>query len=453
MIRSLRARLLLALLSLLACAAVVMGGLAYRNTLAQAEALFDYQLRQMALSLRDQGEVVASGEEWLSDERLDFVIQIWSRDGRVIYASQAHEVLPNRAQLGYADIRAGSQLWRTYSVATPARVIQVAQPEAVRRRMATDSALRSVTPLLMLAPALALAAWWLAIITLRPLQRMATEVHARDAASLQPIALAGLPGEIAPLAQALNDLLARLATAWQAQRAFVADAAHELRSPLTALKLQLHLLRNSSEGPQREAALDDLAQGIERASRLVEQLLLLARNEPDAPAQSMQMLDLDELVRREVASLAPMARVKRTDIELLSSGPLEIQGHPQSLASLVRNLMENAIQHSPARARVQVQLGSAAAPDGAMAPTLVVEDSGPGIPAPERERAFDRFYRRASTDVPGSGLGLAIVRAVAERHQARVSLDASALGGLRVAVCFSQPTPTGTAPESSPAAP
>ena len=453
MIRSLRARLLLALLSLLACAAVVMGGLAYRNTLAQAEALFDYQLRQMALSLRDQGEVVASGEEWLSDERLDFVIQIWSRDGRVIYASQAHEMLPNRAQLGYADIRAGSQLWRTYSVATPGRVIQVAQPEAVRRRMATDSALRSVTPLLLLAPALALAAWWLAIITLRPLQRMATEVHARDASSLQPIALTGLPGEIAPLAQALNDLLARLATAWQAQRAFVADAAHELRSPLTALKLQLHLLRNSSEGPQREAALEDLAQGIERASRLVEQLLLLARNEPDAPAQSMQMLDLDELVRREVASLAPMARVKRTDIELLSSGPLEIQGHPQSLASLVRNLMENAIQHSPAGARVQVQLGSAAAPDGAMAPTLVVEDSGPGIPAPERERAFDRFYRRASTDVPGSGLGLAIVRAVAERHQARVSLDASALGGLRVAVCFSQPTPTGTAPESSPAAP
>lgn len=453
MIRSLRARLLLALLSLLACAAVVMGGLAYRNTLAQAEALFDYQLRQMALSLRDQGEVVASGEEWLSDERLDFVIQIWSRDGRVIYASQAHEVLPNRAQLGYADIRAGSQLWRTYSVATPARVIQVAQPEAVRRRMATDSALRSVTPLLLLAPALALAAWWLAIITLRPLQRMATEVHARDASSLQPIALTGLPGEIAPLAQALNDLLARLATAWQAQRAFVADAAHELRSPLTALKLQLHLLRNSSEGPQREAALEDLAQGIERASRLVEQLLLLARNEPDAPAQSMQMLDLDELVRREVASLAPMARVKRTDIELLSSGPLEIQGHPQSLASLVRNLMENAIQHSPAGARVQVQLGSAAAPDGAMAPTVVVDDSGPGIPAPERERAFDRFYRRASTDVPGSGLGLAIVRAVAERHQARVSLDASALGGLRVAVCFSQPTPTGTAPESSPAAP
>lgn len=453
MIRSLRARLLLALLFLLACAAVVMGSLAYRNTLEQAEALFDYQLRQMALSLRDQGEVAAPGEQLLSDERLDFVIQIWSRDGRVIYASQAHEMLPNRAQLGYADIRAGSQLWRTYGVATPGRVIQVAQPEAVRRRMATDSALRSVTPLLLLAPLLALAAWWLAIITLRPLQRMATEVHARDAASLQPIRLAGLPGEIAPLAQALNDLLDRLSTAWQAQRSFVADAAHELRSPLTALKLQLHLLRNAHQGPQREAALDDLAQGIERASRLVEQLLLLARNEPDAPAQAMQALDLDELVRREVASLAPMARVKRTDVELLSSGPLEILGHAPSLASLVRNLVENAIQHSPAGARVQVQLGSVAAPDGTMAPTLVVEDSGPGIPTQERERAFDRFYRRAGTDVPGSGLGLAIVRAVAERHQARVGLDASALGGLRVTVRFGAPTAADSASDSSSATP
>lgn len=442
MIRSLRARLLLALLSLLACAAVVMGSLAYRSTLEQAEALFDYQLRQMALSLRDQGEVAAPGEQLLSDERLDFVIQIWSRDGRVIYASQAHEMLPNRAQLGYADIHAGSQLWRTYSVATPGRVIQVAQPEAVRRRMATDSALRSVTPLLLLAPLLALAAWWLAIITLRPLQRMATEVHARDAGSLQPIPLTGLPDEITPLAQALNDLLARLASAWQMQRSFVADAAHELRSPLTALKLQLHLLRNAHQGPQRETAQEDLAQGIERASRLVEQLLLLARNEPDAPAQAMQALDLDELVRREIASLAPLARLKRSDLELLSDGPLQIQGHPPSLASLVRNLVENAIQHSPAGARVQVQLGSAEAPGGTMAPTLVVEDSGPGIPAQERERAFDRFYRRAGTDVPGSGLGLAIVRAVAERHQAKVSLDASALGGLRVTVRFGGPTAT-----------
>jgi signal transduction histidine kinase len=167
----------------------------------------------------------------------------------------------------------------------------------------------------------------------------------------------------------------------------------------------------------------------------------------------MQALDLDELVRREVASLAPMARLKRTDVELLSSGPLEILGHAPSLASLVHNLVENAIQHSPAGARVQVQLNRGAAPDGTMTPTLVVEDSGPGIPAPERERAFDRFYRRAGTDVPGSGLGLAIVRAVAERHQAQVSLDASALGGLRVAVCFSQPIPTGTVPASSPAAP
>jgi two-component system OmpR family sensor kinase len=290
-----------------------------------------------------------------------------------------------------------------------------------------------------MAPLLMLAVAWVIRRSLAPVQRMRRQVASRTADDLSPLETRGLPDEVRPLVQELNLLFDRVQRAFEAQKSFVADAAHELRSPLTALKLQLHLLRQAQPGPQREASLEDLAHGIERASRLVEQLLLLARNEPDAPAQSMQALDLDELVRREIASLAPMARLKRTDVELLSSGPLEIQGHAPSLASLVRNLVENAIQHSPAAARVQVQLNRAEDANGSMAPTLVVEDSGPGIPAHERERAFDRFYRRAGTDVPGSGLGLAIVRAVAQRHQAQLGLDASALGGLRVTVRFGVP--------------
>jgi two-component system OmpR family sensor kinase/two-component system sensor histidine kinase QseC len=432
---SIRVRLLLALLAMLALTALLMGGLAYRSVLAETEALFDYQLRQMALSLRDQGEIAPDQAGALADEDLDFVVQIWTVDGRAIYASRAHSALPARALLGLADVSAGGQTWRTFSVATHERVIQVAQPAQIRQRLAANAALRSVLPLLLLAPVMALVGWWLASFTLKPLRAVAAGVRARDAGSLAALPTAGLPDEVAPLVTALNLLLQRLALSLDTQRAFVADAAHELRSPLTALKIQVQLLQRTSDETLRTEATRSLAAGIERAARLVEQLLALARSEPGAPGATPQTLDLSELVREAVADTVPQARARGTEFELFADTPVPLMGDKAALGALARNLADNAVRYSPAGSRVELRVALEAGQA-----TLQVDDAGPGIPAAERERVFDRFYRRGSggdgNDQAGSGLGLAIVRSVAAQHGAQLTLSDSPLGGLHVRVQF-----------------
>ena len=428
---SIRVRLLLSLLAMLAAAALVMGWFTYRNVLAETETLFDYQLRQMALSLRDQGEIAPGQANALNDEQLDFVVQIWTVDGRSIYASREHSTLPDRASLGLADINVQGKIWRTFGVATPTRVIQVAQPRQIRQQLAAGAALRSVAPLLFITPLLALLIWWLAALTLAPLRRLAAGVRERDEHSLQPLPGEGLPDEVAPLVQALNALLQRLGVSLKTQRAFVADAAHELRSPLTALKLQLQLLQRAPDDTTRALAIDALGEGITRAARLVEQLLTLARSEPGAPAPAAAQVDLSELVRQAVVLTLPLANTRGATLALFADAPVPVHGDAAALTALVRNLADNAVRYSPPGARVELRVWADAG-----VPMLQVDDSGPGIPPEDHERVFDRFYRRANSDELGSGLGLAIVRSVAEQHGARVVLATSPLGGLRVAVRF-----------------
>jgi signal transduction histidine kinase len=431
--RSIRLRLLVSLLAALALAALAMGGLTYRNVLHESEGLFDYQLRQMALSLRDQGEIPPDQAKVLADQQFDFVVQIWTADGRSIYATRAHADLPSRAVLGFADINVNGEPWRTFSVADVDRVIQVAQPRIIRERLAARAALRSVLPLALLAPVLGLAVWWLVAMSFKPLARVVRDVGQRDAEALSPVPLGGLPDEARPLVAALNALLERLATAFDTQRAFLSDAAHELRSPLTALKLQIAALRRAPDEAQRQGALDALAAGVDRATRLVEQLLTLARSEPGARHAPFETLQLGELVRQALADCAPHATSRGTTLELdVQEGDVQVQGDRHALSALARNLVDNAVRYSPAHARIAVWVGLEQG-----APVLRVDDSGPGIPQEERERVFDRFVRREETgDESGSGLGLAIVKSVAQRHGATVTLAESPLGGLRAEVRF-----------------
>ena len=282
-----------------------------------------------------------------------------------------------------------------------------------------------------MAPLAALAIWWLAAKNLAPLSRLAGELRARDAQSLAPLATGGLPDELAPLAHSLNALLDRLRHSLDAQRAFVADAAHELRSPLTALKLQLELLRRAGADVDRDAARAGIGEGIERASRLVEQLLALARSEPGAVPAARERVDLAEVARRMVAETVPFAASRRIEFELSASAPAFVVGDPVALGLLVRNLVDNAARYSPPGSRVEVAVDA-----DANAVSLTVDDTGPGIPEAERQRVFDRFYRRADGGESGSGLGLAIVQSVASSHDATVTLDRSPLGGLRAMVRF-----------------
>ncbi len=431
---SIRTRLLLSLLPLFILAEAVIGTVTYRYVLRDSHEVFDYHLRQMALSLRDQGAIAPGQARALADEQLDFVVQIWTVDGRSIYASRAHTELPDRALLGLADISVQGEVWRTFGVATHERVIQVAQPLRIRRQLAAQAALRSVVPLLYLAPLMALAVWWLAALTLAPLRRVASGVRERGARSLQPLPEAGLPDEVAPLVAALNGLLHRLNASLDVQRAFVADAAHELRSPLTALKLQMQLLRRAPDVSSRDEAVQALGAGIDRAARLVEQLLTLARSEPGAPVAAPEAHDLGDLVREAVADVVPFAHARATTIELQADARVPVHGDRAALIALARNLVDNAVRYAPHGSRVElavfVQQGSA---------MLRIDDAGPGIAAEERERVFDRFYRQGVADEAGTGLGLAIVRSIAAHHGADVALAESPLGGLRVTVRFGAP--------------
>ena len=433
---TLRVRLLLSLLAVLVIAALAMGLSVYWNVLRQTESLFDYQLRQMALSLRDQGEIAPEDARALTDGQLDYVIQIWRVDGHEVYATQLRTEPPARVVLGFADIPAGGIVWRTFGVEARDRVIQVAQPERVRHERAVQAALRSVVPLLAVAPALALVIGWLVSRSLAPLQRLAAEVRSRDSSSLQALPVDGLPDEVLPLVQSLNALLDRLGAALAAQRHFVGDAAHELRSPLTALKLQVQVIRRAPDEATRDEAARALNAGVDRATRLVEQLLALARSEAGPPREVMAT-PLAELVRQAMGDVAPFADARGTTLELDVADGAEAQGVPGDgdVAVLARNLIDNAVRYSPQGGHVSVWVGTDAAHPAA--PVLQVDDDGPGIPPADREIVFDRFVRRDNAaNQTGSGLGLAIVRQVALRQGAKVALTESPAGGLRVRVTW-----------------
>lgn len=431
---TLRGRLFALLAALGAVTALAVSGATYVSVRAEADELFDYQLRQTALSLRDQGRIAREEAAALADPSLDYLVQIWSVQGLEIYSSRPQgmtEALPARAVLGYSNLHLAGQDWRVFSAATPLRVVQVAQPLAVRQRLAAVAALRSVVPVAVALPLVAAAVWWLLGMSLAPLERVTRAAQAGGANALDPLPTAGLPGEIAPLVDAFNGLLGRLSSAFEAQRSFVADAAHELRSPLTALKLQLGLLRDSAPGEEQDAAITRLRGGIDRAVHLVEQLLALARAEPGAAAAALP-LDLAELARQAIADVQPLADRAGVTVSLTAPDPLPLTGDPQALRGALRNLIDNAVKYG---ART-VQVSALRGPHGA--PLLRVDDDGPGIPLDARERVFDRFQRGENASVEGSGLGLAIVQAAARQQGASVRLDASPAGGLRVEMAWVQ---------------
>jgi two-component system OmpR family sensor kinase/two-component system sensor histidine kinase QseC len=266
---------------------------------------------------------------------------------------------------------------------------------------------------------------------LLPLRRLTAEVQRRDARSMTPLFRDGLPREIEPLVAELNRLLERLGAAFALQQNFIADAAHELRSPLTALRLQMQLLDRAPDEAARSEARAALGEAVERAIHLVEQLLALARSEPQQAPAEFTAVDLAAVSARAIADTQALARARAVDLAAQPGDPVVVQGDPEALRILVRNLVDNAVRYTPAGGRVRLRCA-----DAAPQPLLEVDDSGPGLTAAERDRVFDRFYRRPAVQEAGAGLGLAIVRAITERHGADISLGDSPAGGLRVTVTF-----------------
>jgi two-component system OmpR family sensor kinase len=424
---SIRRQLIIGLLAVVALAAFLGAAAVYRQARAELDQMFDYQLKQMALSLADQsfGGAFAGSVP----EDFDFAIQVWSTEGARLYFSHPHSALPNRARLGYETVATAEGPWRVFGIQQRGVTIQVAQPMRVREEFAAAAALRTIKPFIVLLPALALLVWFLIGRGLRPLETVANAVKARTPSALAPLPVDGLPDEVRPLVLELNELLTRLSQALAAQRQFVADAAHELRTPLTALRLHTQLAERARGDDERHAASRTMSEGLQRATRVVEQLLTLARQEPEAAAQKAAPVELSELARSVAADHALLAEAKSIDLGIARGDPATVMGVAESLRALLSNLVDNAIRYTPAGGRVDISTYA----DATMA-VIEVADSGPGIPVEDRERVFDRFYRRASEET-GSGLGLAIVKRVVERHRGRIMLADGVGGhGLRVRV-------------------
>jgi two-component system OmpR family sensor kinase len=405
--------------------------LVYFQARKEANALADYQMKQLVASLPAQAPFpVAATRDNEANMPDDMVVRIWDDTGFRIY--QSHELinLPEHSELGFADVDAAGVSWRVYNAKLGDTIVQVAQLLSARHQIAARVAMRTVAPLILLLPFLAGLIWITVGRGLAAVQRAAVHVQSRDVSALSPIPDEDLPREIRPLTRALNDLLNRLRLAIDAQGMFIADAAHELKTPLTALKLQINLAERAQNEDERHSAFADLNQGLERAAHLVSQLLTLARHEPNVHKQKDREVDLVLLSQRAIADFVPLADLKKIDLGLAVDSPVEIQGDADALRTMLNNLLDNAIRYTPEGGRIDVLVQGET---GHL--SLLVKDTGPGIPESELLRVTDRFYRVPGSPTNGSGLGLAIVKQIAAAHKAELTLT-NLHTGMQVGVIF-----------------
>jgi two-component system sensor histidine kinase QseC len=330
---------------------------------------------------------------------------------------------------GLRSVRVDGAAWRVFAAHGAERdVLVYVGEQAASRTSILWAVLRGTAwPMLLALPVLALVVW----IALRhgtaPLRALGRALTQRPAHALQPLALTDTPREVQVLMDALNGLLTRIAMLLDAERRFTADAAHELRTPIAAIRAQAQVALEETDDALRRHALQATLWGCDRATRLVEQLLTLTRLDAES-APALGRVDLAGLARGVVAALAPQAVAKRQTLQLDAPEPCSVAGDETLIAVLLRNLVDNAIRYSPANARVHVGLRR----DGATA-SLRVEDSGPGLPDRDLQRLGERFFRAGSQE-HGSGLGWSIVQRIAAVHTFGVEVRRSSLGGLEVQV-------------------
>ncbi|MFP3564481.1 ATP-binding protein [Paraburkholderia sp. SIMBA_030] len=410
----------------MAAASGVAGYGIFHTAREEASELFDYELHTVALSLPSNLRSTAEGEHRspdfgdLADDRV--VIEIWDRAGNLVYHSTQAPVF-SRLQEGFSTVERGEYHWRAFGLQQADRYIQVAQPVSVREDLALKLALHTLWPLALLVPVTIVLVLLVVARGLAPIGGLSRALSTRSIDSLEPLHLDGtVPVEIRPLVEALNDLLQRLNTASQAQRTFIADAAHELRSPLAALKLQLQAASRDGTLMGEGQALERVEGRVNRIIHLVQQLLTLAREDAH-PVTSMVPVSLRRIGEQAVGDFSLLAETRGIDLGLeceqarMPGDAYTVLAEPHGMSVLLGNLINNAIRHTPRGGKADVILKRSGDRVG-----LEVVDSGSGIPEPEIERVFDRFYRGDEAQGEGSGLGLAIVARIAQRHQLSLAL-------------------------------
>ncbi len=370
-----------------------------------------------------------------------FQFQVWDNDGNLLVhsANSPLEPLSDETE-GFNIIKIHKEPWRVFTTIDPISglIISVAERYDVRAELGQRIARDDIYIMLLVTPLLGLLIWIIIGKGLSPLQRVADEVAARAPTFLKSVDLTSVPEEIKTLADEINKLFERLQQAFNREKRFSADAAHELRTPLAVLKTQAQVALRATSDEDRKIALQKLITGVDRSTHVVQQLLTLARMVPDRGYESdnIGLVNLHKVAIDEIAQIAPTALEKNIDIELICPDEsLNIIGNKIALGILLRNLTDNAIRYTPEKGKVQVVIEKKE-----QHIKLHVIDTGPGIPAELRLRVFERFYRVLGTKQSGSGLGLAIVSQIAQLHHAEVTLNNGHLGkGLDITLTFPLP--------------
>lgn len=444
---SIRQRLLRNILLLFIVSWLGVTAATYFEARHEVEEIFDAQLSQaagilsdLALEYLDRGEVghvklpkAVFGHHY--ERNISF--QVWRGDTLVLRSQSAPETRLSTTP-GFSDAMVFNYPWRVFMLHTEdgRYTLYAAERYAVRDELIGDITRDALYPLSLAVPLVALFVWLSIGRGLAPLKQLAAEVAQRTPQTLTPLDVGKVPKEVSGLTDSLNALLQRLQDAFERESRFTADAAHELRTPLAGIKTHAQVAMRSTEERERQAALNNILVGVNRSARLIEQMLTLARLEPESLKQGFEPVDLARVVADAVADSASQAAHKAIDLGFVNgcarAQACRISGYVPGLAILLRNLIDNAVQYTPAGGRVEVGLEP-----GPGQVVLKVTDTGPGIPPEARARVFDRFYRRNTGDGLGCGLGLSIVQRIARLHQAELRLEQAPAGqGLCVTVGF-----------------
>ncbi|WP_025918119.1 ATP-binding protein [Herminiimonas sp. CN] len=444
---SLRQRLTLMIMASLVVVWSAMAVFSYRESREEISELFDARLEQGAriillldlkrlqrlVSNEGASEVIEDHDGDIDRQGKALPFQVWDANGQLLLHNASAPHIPFRAGSGLDTIQAQDKTWRTLALWNQKHGFQVRVFEDAQQRshLAGGIMRRMLAPLLLGLPGLALLIWLSIGRGLRPLQSLSAAISARSANKLDLITLHSVPKEVQVLIASLNGLLQRLSHSMDQERRFTADAAHELRTPLAAIKVQAEVALAAQDRQQQGQALHGIIEGINRTTRLSEQLLMLARLDHLAP-ESQQTIDLGELARQSAARYADSALNKEIDLSVNAADTFRMRGDPVLLEALIGNLIDNAIRYTPPQGSIEIGIQTVGERI-----SLSVRDDGPGLSEQDKERVLHRFYRADDSGTSGSGLGLSIVERIAQVHRATITLETGLHGtGLGVSILF-----------------
>ena len=392
--------------------------------------ILNNQMRLNRLQENDPDELHESSELGHYYE-LKLAFQVWDKHGNLVLHSGLPRFEPlTQHEQGYSDNVIDDVRWRVFSMWSRDKnyLVMAAERYDVRMDLVDKISQRLMLPFLLLLPVLAWLLWLIIGHGLQPITRIVNQVKDRDLHNLASIQQDNAPTEIVPLIQAINRLFQRVAESFAKEKRFTSDAAHELRTPLAVMKIHAQLARSARNEADRQHALSQLERGVDRGSHVVEQLLTLARLQPDQASEHWKIIDIHQLAVDVAAELAPLAAAKNIELAVIESAAIEVRGQPIMLQLMLRNLLDNAIRYTPQNGQVLMTFDCGK-------PSVCIQDSGSGIAPADYEKVFERFYR-GEVDEAGCGIGLSIVKQIAEMHAVVLKLELAQLGGLQVRLIF-----------------